>query len=107
MGSGMGEVVELWSVGSFRARFLIQEWDRLLERFEGDYEKATRAHFSLCRDWEQFWGVNASKSTEAEEKRVAQLCDEKLLEEWRKVGTGSPLASLIAGEMERRNLGDR
>ncbi|WP_046349742.1 hypothetical protein [Sphingomonas changbaiensis] len=102
----MGDIVELWSVGSFRARFLVEEWDRLAERFEGDYEKATRAHLSLCRDWEQIWDVNATKRTKAAEKRLSQLTDEELLDEWHRAEIESPLINLIAGEMEWRNLDD-
>ena len=75
----MGEVVELWSIGTFRARFLAEEWQRLVERFEGDYDRATRAHLSLCRDWEQIWDVDASRRSDAEELRIGQLSGEELL----------------------------
>ena len=102
----MGQVVELWSVGTFRATFLVQEWDRLVEHFDGDYETATRAHRSLCRDWDHIWNVSVSEQTEAEEERLEQLSDDDLLDEWRKAPIESPLADLIAGEIERRNLDD-
>lgn len=102
----MGEVVELWSVGTFRASFLVEEWQRLVEAFEGDYDKATRAHLSLCRDWEQIWDVDALNQTEGEEQRISQLSDDELLHEWHRTEVEIPLADLIAGEMERRNLDD-
>jgi diadenosine tetraphosphatase ApaH/serine/threonine PP2A family protein phosphatase len=86
--------------------FLVEEWQRLVDRFEGDYDKATRAHFSLCRDWEQIWDVDALNQTEGEEQRISQLSDEELLDEWRRAEIESSWADLIAGEMERRNLDD-
>jgi hypothetical protein len=70
----MGEVVELWSVGSFRAMFLIEEWQRLAESLK-DYDRAARAHRSLCRDWEQIWDVEAADSIEEKEDRLRQLSD--------------------------------
>lgn len=102
----IGKVVELWSVGTFRARFLVEEWQSLLARFDGDSESATRAHSSLCRDWERIWDVDASKKTEDEEGRLTRLSDAKLLQEWHRVEVDSPSLDLIAGEMERRNLDD-
>ena len=102
----MGEVVELWSIGTFRATFLIEEWQRLADRFQGDYDKAARAHSSLCRDWEQIWDATAPNRTEAQEHCIGQLNDKELLHQWQGVEIESPLADLIAGEMERRNLGD-
>jgi hypothetical protein len=50
--------------------------------------------------------VSVSEQTEAEEERLEQLSDDDLLDEWRKAPIESPLADLIAGEIERRNLDD-
>lgn len=99
----MGEIVELWSVGSFRAMFLIEEWQRLVERLE-DYDRAERAHLSLCRDWERIWDVDASDPLEVEEEHLRLLSDPELLARWHKVAWNDPAVDLIAGEMERRNL---
>jgi hypothetical protein len=99
-------VVELWSVGTFRARFLVEEWQRLVEAFEGDYDRATRAHLSLCREWEQIWDVDASRRSDAEDLRIGQLSGEELLGESHGPEIESRLADLIAGEMERRDLDD-
>jgi hypothetical protein len=101
----MGEVVELWSVGSFRAMFLIEEWQRLVEQLR-DYEKATSAHLSLCRDWEQIWGVEDPEKKPDQAERVRQLSDQELLDEWHACEPDNEVCELIVGEMERRNLDD-
>lgn len=101
----MGEVVELWTIGTFRATFLTQEWQSLADRFAGDLRAATRAHLSLCSDWEQIWNVDARQPAE-EEARLNRLSDDELLAEWHRAEVDSPLLDLIAGEMERRNLDD-
>jgi hypothetical protein len=99
----MGEVVELWSVGSFRAMFLAEEWQQLVDSLN-DYAKVTRAHLSLCRDWEKIWDQDASDNAETKERRLMQLGDAELLGECYGCEAGNPELDLIAGEMERRNL---
>ncbi len=99
----MGEVIQLHTIGTYRARFLIEEWRRLLVEHGGDHEKATKAHLSLCRDWGQIWGVDTD-NTDAADARLRQLSDAELLAEWRGCVANTLECDLIAGEMERRGL---